>query len=122
MPLEVATGGSGGAARQSLMLTGTARPPEETDTAGCGQCRPVFYSPWFESEHRGSYFYKNGWETIDHFLFTSTLFDDRGFEFAEFQAVSLPFMVDDRGRPLKWVSGSMSGYSDHLPLLVTLRF
>jgi endonuclease/exonuclease/phosphatase family metal-dependent hydrolase len=82
----------------------------------------VLYSPWGNEMEKGSYVYKNEWETIDHFLLNGPLFDKQGWEFDGCEAL--------RREPFSSASGSPSGYnprtghglSDHLPLLLTLKF
>ena len=80
----------------------------------------VLFSPWYGTDIPGSYYYKSSWETIDHFLLSAALFDDKGFRYHRFDVVSLPFMVNEQGVPMSWNSNTAGGYSDHLPLLLTL--
>ncbi len=85
-----------------------------------GTAAPVFYSPWGELPGKGSYMYNSSWETIDHFLLTASLFDSGGFSYSSFEVIEEDFMVNDRGVPLRWNSDLQQGYSDHLPILLTL--
>jgi endonuclease/exonuclease/phosphatase family metal-dependent hydrolase len=85
-----------------------------------GPDAPALYSPWYDAEAQGSYVYRNSWETIDHFLLGPALFDDAGLAYGGFAVAAEPFMLDEAGHPLKWYSETRSGYSDHLPLLLTL--
>jgi len=78
-------------------------------------------SPWFDVEQGGSYWYNGEWERIDHVLMTPGLLDGEGFDYAAFSVVSLPFMLSEGGTPLVWSSRTGRGYSDHLPLLLTLE-
>lgn len=85
----------------------------------------ALYEPWYEvaASQRGSYHYQGRWETVDHALLSSGLFDDRGYRYrtGSFRVVRLPFLLNPDGTPKRWseLSGDR-GYSDHLPLLVTL--
>jgi endonuclease/exonuclease/phosphatase family metal-dependent hydrolase len=106
-------------AESGIFLTGS---PEEAGIAGD---RLVLYDPWLElePERRGSYFYGAAWETYDHFLLSPGLFDGQGFSCRKgsFTVFRPAFLLMDNGSPRKW-SGlkGKKGYSDHLPLLITL--
>jgi endonuclease/exonuclease/phosphatase family metal-dependent hydrolase len=106
--------------RLSIFLSPNAR------RLGLAGERLVLYDPWFEIEEsrRGSYAYQGEWLTVDHFLLSPGLFDTRGFTYrwGSFRPVRLPFLLDDEGMPKRW-SGlkGEKGYSDHLPLLLTLE-
>jgi endonuclease/exonuclease/phosphatase family metal-dependent hydrolase len=106
-------------AGQSIFLSGTTR---ELGAAGD---RLVLYDPWFElaPARRGSYSYQGEWLTVDHILLSAGLFDSRGWSYrwGSFGPVRLPFLLSTDGVPKKWTGLSAGrGYSDHLPLLVTL--
>ena len=96
--------------------------PAEAGTEGGAL---ALYEPWYEvaEPERGSYSYQRQWETVDHVLLSPGLFDDRGYRYrrGSFRVVRLPFLLNDDGTPKRWsrLSGER-GYSDHLPLLVTL--
>lgn len=87
--------------------------------------RCMLYDPWYEMEEprRGSYFYQDEWLTVDHMLLSPGLFDTDGFSYRpeSFAPVRLPFLLTAKGAPRKWtgLTGDR-GYSDHLPLLLTL--
>ncbi|MEW5815562.1 MAG: endonuclease/exonuclease/phosphatase family protein [Spirochaetota bacterium] len=91
--------------------------PAKTGIAGD---RLVLYTTWSGTEGEGSYAYRNIWETIDHIMLSPGLFDDNEFTYKAFRVVKEEFMLTGEGFPLRWNSKSMKGYSDHLPLLVTL--
>jgi len=85
----------------------------------------ALYEPWNEiaESGRGSYCYHGGWETVDHVLLSPGLFDDRGYRYrrGSFRVVRLPFLLAADGTPKRWSwRPGERGYSDHLPLLVTL--
>ena len=83
--------------------------------------RAVFYSPWEISGEEGSYFYQNRWMRLDHFLLTGSLLDGRGWEFAGLDCLNSEWLSDKEGHPLSWQSWTGSGYSDHFPLVMTLK-
>ncbi len=78
---------------------------------------PVLFSPW---ERAGGYSYAFGdsRERLDGFLLSPGLCDTKGLGFASFSAATAGFLVSETGQPLGW-KGS-SGYSDHLPIILTL--
>ncbi len=125
MPFEKAAApdddGSGGSGRGSDTAGGVLWITGEAGNCTLGPGRTVLYSPWFEGGYPGSYFYRNRWETIDHVLLSGGFFNGFGIEYDGFKVFADPFMVDEQGTPLKWLNKTVSGYSDHLPLLVTLR-
>jgi endonuclease/exonuclease/phosphatase family metal-dependent hydrolase len=87
--------------------------------------RCVLYDPWFEMEEgmRGSSAWQGDWLTVDHMLLSAGLFDRRGFSYrrASFTVLRMPFLLDDRGLPRRWAAaGGKGGFSDHLPILLTL--
>ena len=97
------------------------------DPADAGLRGPglALYEPWYEvaPAGRGSYTFQRRWQTVDHVLLSPGLFDDRGFRYraGSFRVVRLPFLLDPDGTPKRWTNLSgQRGYSDHLPLLVTL--
>ena len=87
--------------------------------------KTVLFSPWKEMEREdgseGSYYYQNRWMKLDHFFLDDGLLDGSGWEYESCRCIALPFMQDDLGRPLAWESWRLEGYSDHFPLLLTLR-
>ena len=98
---------------------------DEKSIPGADGGRVVLYEPWFElpPSSRGSYFYQGQWETMDHVLLSAGLLDSRGLKYRKgsFRVLRLPFLLLPDGTPRKWthLKGGL-GYSDHLPLLVTL--
>jgi endonuclease/exonuclease/phosphatase family metal-dependent hydrolase len=123
---------------QTALLPDTGRPPgafaarsiylsQLVSRLGVTGGRLVMYEPWFETEKhgRGSYFYQGSWLTVDHILLSQGLLDSRGFVYrrGSFGPVKLDFLLGPDGAPRRWkgVTGPR-GYSDHLPLLITLDF
>lgn len=88
----------------------------------------VFYESWYEENRKetGSYVYKNEWQTPDHILFTRGLFHKEGFIYksGSFHVMDSPFLLDPAtGYPKGWDhTGNREGYSDHLPILITVLF
>lgn len=80
----------------------------------------VLYSPWFDAHSAGTYVYKSQWEKIDHFFLWKTLFDNKGYEFKDFQVIKVPPLLNEYGFPARWETYSEEGYSDHLPILLKI--
>ncbi len=78
-----------------------------------------FYTPWPSAEGY-SYLYGGLEERIDHFLLSAGAVRGGSFTLAAFSAEPPPFLVDLEGRPLGWDSRAARGYSDHLPIRLTL--
>jgi endonuclease/exonuclease/phosphatase family metal-dependent hydrolase len=92
---------------------------------GASGGRLVLYDPWLEMDPagRGSYVYQDEWLTVDHFLLSPGLFDGMAFTYrpGSFRVLRQPFLVDGEGFPKRWTGlKGERGYSDHLPLLLTL--
>ena len=80
------------------------------------------FSPWCTySDVDGSYVYHNSWESIDHVLLNSALFNLTGFEYMSFRVVLDDFLLNSWGEPLSWKTETGYGYSDHLPVLLVLE-
>lgn len=90
-----------------------------------GGKKSIFYSPWFEStellESRGSYFYKDSWETLDHIFINEDFFNAKKLQFYSFEVFKPEEILTATGAPKKWISTSRSGYSDHLPLIMRFK-
>ena len=81
----------------------------------------VFYSPWINELENGSYFYKNDWETIDHFLISNQFFNKKGLEYEKTMIINFAPFANANGVPVSYNTRSGLGLSDHLPLLMTLK-
>lgn len=80
------------------------------------------YSPWnTNSEYNGSYVYNDSWETIDHVLLNSAMFNGTGLEYKSFKVMMDDFLLNTWGEPLSWRTETGMGYSDHLPLILELN-
>ena len=82
----------------------------------------TLYSPWAAELEDGSYYYKNDWETIDHFLLSPQLFNGSGWDFDSCQVVKIAPFAGAKGFPVAYNPRTGSGMSDHLPLLLILKF
>lgn len=82
----------------------------------------TLYEPWLDIPEflRGSYYYNGEWECIDHILISESVFNSADFEFKSFAPVRLPELFYKEGIPFRYEVYSGTGYSDHLPLLLTL--
>ena len=81
----------------------------------------AMYSPWTVEKERGSFFFRNAWETIDHFLLSAQLFDGIGWEFYDSQVLDVPPFVTAEGLPNVYNPRTGRGISDHLPLMLFLE-
>ena len=88
------------------------------------------YSPWFDPEERlpesqsntaGSYYYKDAWETIDHFLLNGALFSGSGLAYGYFRVLAEPPFTNAAGRPNAYNPRTGNGLSDHLPIVLVLN-
>ena len=83
----------------------------------------VFYNPWITLEEKGSYYFDDSWEKIDHF-FLFTGFGDGGegfFTLEDFAVAEGDSFVDKKGIPRRYVVHTGGGLSDHLPISVRLQ-
>lgn len=91
------------------------------EPGGASTAGTVFFNPWLADEGGYSYVFQDERERIDHFLLSAGAAAGASLRFEGFDAGPPPFLVDERGRPLAWSTGSGSGYSDHLPVRLSLR-
>lgn len=110
-------GGVGGA--ENVPVT------ERTDTAvfevGSSESAVIpFFSPWGLEEAGGSYRYRGSWERIDAFYLSPSLLAPPGPLFEQFMVHPWKELRSREGEPLRWIQELQSGYSDHLPLILTL--
>ena len=82
---------------------------------------PVFYSPWGNEINDGSYYYKNEWETIDHFLLSAELFNGSGWDYFSCHVLAAPPFTNSSGFPVSFTPRNGIGLSDHLPLMLYLK-
>lgn len=77
----------------------------------------TLYSPWFGAEGF-SYIFDGERERLDGFLLSPALVDGQGLEYSRFSASADPSLLDGNGKPLAWIGSS--GFSDHLPIALTI--
>lgn len=98
----------------------------EPEKAGLQNGCLALYETWFEipEDDRWSYIYSGEPQTPDHILLTSGLFDTDGFFYAPggFSVVRQDFLLQPRSCYPVRMREDGSGYSDHLPLLIRLRY
>ncbi|MDR0525621.1 MAG: endonuclease/exonuclease/phosphatase family protein [Spirochaetaceae bacterium] len=105
-----------GSAQSDFLILSRKTPPEPEHFP---EDSLVFYSPWSEISDAGSYYFREAWERIDHFLLSPGLFDETGWEFSDCQVVQEEaFLKADK--PYGYNPRTGGGVSDHLPLLLTL--
>ncbi len=119
MPVEEATPGRGPA------TAGGSRPARLLVASAPAQAAPldgevVLYSPW-EVSGGYSYSFRGSRERFDGFLLSPGLLDARGLRFAGFSPAGAAFLMDAEGVPFAWPGPGAAGYSDHLPVLLTLE-
>ncbi len=106
-----------GSISDSLMVTGNAEILSENNASS------LVYTPWVKfSGGSGSYFYKGKWEKIDHTLMSYGLLCKDGYLYDSFSVPDIPFILTADNVPFSWNTRRESGYSDHLPVLVTLKY
>ncbi|MDR0473337.1 MAG: endonuclease/exonuclease/phosphatase family protein [Treponema sp.] len=103
--------------QKDFIILSKSKPPVTRHFSG----QPIsLYSPWAEMEN-GSYYYRNDWETIDHFLLSAQLFNGSGWDFANCMVVDNSAFVNSGGHPMAYNPRTGYGLSDHLPLLLFLK-
>jgi predicted extracellular nuclease len=90
----------------------------EGDFSSCSGNK--IYSAWYSQENlctTGSYFFNDQWQKIDNF------FAGEGVSFSSFEVLTQGDWCDAQTLiPYKYQLWNGSGYSDHLPILSTVRF
>jgi endonuclease/exonuclease/phosphatase family metal-dependent hydrolase len=81
----------------------------------------AMFSPWMADLENGSYYYKNDWETIDHFLISPQFFNNSFLEYERTMVVNNQHFANSSGIPVPYNMRTGNGLSDHLPLLLVLR-
>lgn len=83
----------------------------------CSDEKVLVYSPWLDFEGEdGSYYFRDGWERIDHFFTCGDVV------LKEFAPQSSGAWAYDDGRPKPFKIYSLNGWSDHLPIVCTVEF
>ena len=81
----------------------------------------ILYSPWTTDLINGTYYYRNTWETIDHFLISPQFFNDTGWKYNGAEIVNYGAFANQSGMPTGYNVRTGYGLSDHLPLIITLK-
>ncbi|MCL2008227.1 MAG: endonuclease/exonuclease/phosphatase family protein [Treponema sp.] len=82
----------------------------------------ALYSPWGIEKEGGSYYFRGGWETIDGFLLSRGLFTGTGWDFFDALLLDREPFITSQGLPNSYIPRLGRGLSDHLPLLLLLKF
>lgn len=69
----------------------------------------------------GSYCYQGVWERIDHFFYSDHFSDGISPDVVAFRVINEKPFINEEGKPFRYEIFSGRGYSDHLPLVLTLR-
>jgi endonuclease/exonuclease/phosphatase family metal-dependent hydrolase len=104
--------------QKDFIVLGKNKPPEPVHFS---QETIVLFSAWTRDVEKGSYYYKNDWETIDHFLVSGQFFNDTGWIFEKAVPADFPPFTNVYGIPVPYNIRTGAGLSDHLPLLLTLK-
>jgi len=105
-------------AQKDFIVLGKNKPPEPVNFP---DGTIVLYSAWMGDVEKGSYYYKNDWETIDHFLVSEHFFNDTGWSFEKAAPADFSPFANTYGVPVPYNIRTGAGLSDHLPLLLTMR-
>ena len=110
------------ASKDAILTSPTASLLSEAARLGGGFV--VMGSPWLDprQEGRGSYRSGTRWERIDGFLLGAGLMDSLAFSYKSFRVIDDAFLLSSSGKPLRWDAKRLSGYSDHLPILLELSY
>jgi len=94
-----------------FLITGSTSPDSDSTYSTNST---VWFSPWLDELSGGTYFYRNNWETIDHFLVSRHLLSvyQRTY-IGDFEPFACP-----EGKPVPYNSRTGYGLSDHLPLII----
>jgi hypothetical protein len=95
--------------------------------AGWREGEIILFSPWGESQGF-SYAFRDERARIDGFLLSPALVagmspgeKGAGLRYASFSVMDSAFLLDTAGMPRPWSSATATGYSDHLPILLSLE-
>jgi endonuclease/exonuclease/phosphatase family metal-dependent hydrolase len=111
------TGVNGSSLQKDFIIISENKPPKAVHFP---EESIVLFSPWMRDIQNGSYYYKHNWETIDHFLISGHFFNNNSFNYEKTEVIDCqPFALE--GLPVSYNARTGSGFSDHLPLLLTLR-
>lgn len=106
-----------------ILITGSREAISCVSTADAAEPESiVLYSPWpGEVSESGSYVYNDTWQTIDHILINSGMFNSIGFEYESSCVLKDDYLLNSYGYPLKWRTETGYGFSDHLPVILRIK-
>jgi endonuclease/exonuclease/phosphatase family metal-dependent hydrolase len=107
---------TGGEIPEDCLIVSGEKPPRTRQTEAS-----VLYSPWGRELEGGSYYYRETWETIDHFLLNDAFFDGTGWDFEGCRVFNTAPFVNAAGYPNAYLPRTGRGLSDHLPLVLFLK-
>lgn len=95
------------------------------------ECNDCLYNLWYDvdSYNRWSHEFRGQSEALDNMIISKTLIDGKGIEYVKgsFQRFEKPYLFY-KGKPYRWQQSRKKpkhhlgeGYSDHLPIVATLR-
>ncbi len=73
-----------------------------------------------ENRPLGSYFFRGSWESIDHFFYSANGSGEVFWRVDSFEPIGLSPFADESCAPIRYEAFSGTGYSDHLPIGLTL--
>ena len=117
-PYSALITGSTGTGQKDFFVLGKNKPPAPVYFP---QETIVLFSPWISELENGSYYFRNNWETIDHFLISKQFFTNTGWNYEKTEVVNFPPFATSEGMPIPYNARTGWGLSDHLPLLLTIR-
>jgi endonuclease/exonuclease/phosphatase family metal-dependent hydrolase len=81
---------------------------------------PLFWTPWGTELEGGSYYYREEWESIDHFFLSGAFFDGRAWDYGSVKTLKDTPWTGSNEIPQSFNPQTGNGLSDHVPLLLTL--
>jgi endonuclease/exonuclease/phosphatase family metal-dependent hydrolase len=81
---------------------------------------PLFWTPWGTELDGGSYYYRENWESIDHFFLSGAFFDGESWDYGSVKVLKGAPWTGNSGTPQSFNPQTGNGLSDHVPLLLTL--
>ena len=115
--LPAGAGGADSPKRAEGLCLLVAASPEDAGLEPDGS--PALYSPWAASDG-WSYLMDGRGERIDGFLLSPGLLDGEGLSMDGFFPLDADFLLDASGAPVPYNARTGAGYSDHLPVVLTL--
>jgi endonuclease/exonuclease/phosphatase family metal-dependent hydrolase len=110
-----------GAVQMDFLILSQEKPPQSSAFSETLPESVALYTPWDNELLGGSYNYQNEWESIDHLLLSSALFDNAGWDFDSCALLNAAPFIKTNGKPYSYNADTGNGLSDHLPLLLNLK-